>query len=238
MPDVFARPGRDRLVETHMPRVVTLARRFRHGRVELADLVQEGSLALLEAAERYDRSRGTPFWPYAAPWVHGAIYRLAQDQRRAMRIPAAARSEIRRLRRAEDEQGGARSTARIAGDRAGIPPERADLLRAADRPPRSLDEPLGSDDGLVLSDLIPDPSTRDPLDQIVAAADATQAAWLLDTLDERQRDVLRRHFGLGRPPESLADIGRRLGVTRERARQIEAAALENLRAVAEAAGVR
>ena len=72
----------------------------------------------------------------------------------------------------------------------------------------------------------------------MAAADATQAARLLDTLNERQRDVLRRHFGLGRPPESLADIGRRLGVTRERARQIEAAALENLRAVAEAAGVR
>ena len=93
-PDVPDRRGRDGLVETHMPRVVTLARRFSDRRVELADLVQEGSLALLEAAERYDRSRDVPFWPYAAPWVDGAIYRLAQDQRRAMRIPAAARSEI------------------------------------------------------------------------------------------------------------------------------------------------
>jgi RNA polymerase sigma factor (sigma-70 family) len=238
-PDVLDRRGRDRLVETHMPRVVTLARRFSDRRVELADLVQEGSLALLEAAERYDRSRDVPFWPYAAPWVHGAIYRLAQDQRRAVRIPAAARSEIRRLRRAEDEQGGARSGTGVAADRAGIPPQRADVLLAADRSPRSLDEPVGSDDdGLVLGDLVPDPSTRDPLDQVVAAADAAQAAWLLDTLNEGQRDVLRRHFGLGRPRESLADIGRRLGVTRERARQIEVAALDNLRAVAEPAGVR
>ena len=152
-----------------------------------------------------------------------------------MRIPAAARSEIRRLRRAGDEQGGARD----AADRAGIPRDRAEILLAADRPARSLDEPIGSeDDGLVLGDLVADPSTQDPLDQVVAARDATDAAWLLDTLRERQRDVLRRHFGLGRPPESLADIGRRLGVTRERARQIEAAALENLRAVAQPAGGR
>ncbi len=237
--DVLARRARDHLVEANMPRVVTLARRFSDRRIEHADLVQEGSLALLEAAERYDRSRGVPFWPYAAPWVHGAIYRMAQDQRRPMRIPAAARAEIRRLRRAEEARGGTRSSARAVADRAGIPPERAELLLAADRPPRSLDEALGSDDdGLVLGDLIPDPFSQDPLDRVVTAADVTQATGLLDTLNERQREVLRRHFGLGRPPESLADIGRRLGVTRERARQIEVAALEDLRAVAEAAGVR
>lgn len=226
------RDERDRLVEEHMPRVVGLARRFRDHRVDLGDLVQAGSLALLEAAERYDRCRAVPFWSYAAPWVHGAIYRTAQDQRSAMRLPAAARSELGRLLRAQHQQA-ATGDARGPAWRAGIPQRRADVLLGAARPALSLQEPLGAGDpGKVLGDVIPDPSGGDPLDHVVAAADIEEAIRLLDTLGERQRDVLQRRFGLGRPVESLAEIGRRLGVTRERARQIEVAALERLRGAA------
>ncbi len=226
------RAERDRLVEEHMPRVVSLARRFRDGRVEGADLVQAGTLALLEAAERYDRCRAVPFWAYAAPWVHGAIYRTAQDQRSAMRIPAAARCELGRLRGAQLQQtatGDARGPTRCAG----ISRQRADILLGAARPAVSLDAPLDAGDpGGVLGDVIPDPAAADPLDQLVAADDVAEATRLLGTLGERQRDVLQRHFGVGRPAESLAEIGRRLGVTRERARQIEAAGLERLRVAA------
>jgi len=235
------RPGghgpRDELIDSYLPRIVALSRRFRGPGVELADLVQEGWLALLEARERFEPARGVPFWAYAAPWVHGAVYRLAQDQRRAVRLPAAAQVELGQLRRAGQQlarTGGGEPPVAAMARKAGVPPDRAERILAAGRPPRSFQETLGPEaDGTVLIDLVPDPGAEEAYDDVVERADAPDLEALLVVLSDREREVIARRFGLGRVPQTLADIGRLMGVTRERVRQIEARALVKLRAAGE-----
>jgi RNA polymerase sigma factor (sigma-70 family) len=225
------------LVEGYLPRIAALARRFHAPGVEVSDLVQEGWLALLEARRRYEPWRGVPFWAYAVPWVHGAIYRQAQDQRRAVRLPAAAQVELGRIRRAGHllacRDGGEAAPAALARS-TGLPADRVERIIAAGRPPRSFNETLrGESEGTALIDLVPDPCGEDAYEDVVSRLGAPDLAHLMDALSVRERDVITRRFGLGRPPQTLADIGRRMGVTRERVRQIEARALGKLRAAAD-----
>jgi RNA polymerase sigma factor (sigma-70 family) len=227
---------RARLVEDHLGRIAAVARRFRSSRVELVDLLQEGSLALLEAYGRYEPKRGVPFWAYAAPWVHGAISSFAHDQRRAVRLPAAAQVELTLLRDASQQlaRGRGREPPMTAvAEEVGIPPARAERVLAAGRQPRSLHEPLGGEaDGAAGIDAVPDPAAEEPFEHVVEHADAPDLQALLDVLSPREHEVIARRFGLHRPEETLASVGEHLGVTRERVRQIEAHALGKLREAA------
>jgi len=224
---------RERLVESHLPRITSLARRFRSRDVDLADLMQEGSLALLEAHRRYEPERGVDFWAYAAPWVHGAISCFAHDQRRAVRLPAVAQVELRRLREASQQLrrvNGRDPSLRTVAREVGIPAERAGQILAAGLLPRSLQEPLGPDgDGAAAIDAVPDPSAEEPFDRVVERADDFDPKPLMGVLSSREHEVIARRFGLGGPEETLAVVGGRLGLTRERVRQIEARALDKLR---------
>jgi RNA polymerase sigma factor (sigma-70 family) len=225
--------ARERLVEAFMPRIAGLAGRFSGSGVEAADLRQQGCLALLEALERYRPGRGAPFWAYASAWVHGAMYRLAYDQRQALHLPAAALAQLGQLRRTASELGGAQRLASVA-EAAGVELEQAHCLLAAGGRPRSLDEPLGPEaDAARLGDLLSDPCAEEAYDEVdrrVSRPAHPAPAVLLAALPNREREVLVRRFGLGVPSETLAQVGRRLGVTRERTRQIEQRALGKLRA--------
>jgi RNA polymerase primary sigma factor len=225
------------LVEGYLPRVAALARRFDGPGVEISDLVQEGLLALLEARRRFEPGRGVPFWAYAVPWVHGAIYRGAQDQRRAVRLPAAAQVELGRIRRAGQQlartNGGEPAPAALART-TGLPAERVERIIAAGRLPRSFDEGPGPHaDGIPLIEMLPDPCGEDAYEEVLRRAGAPDLARLLGVLSRREREIIVRRFGIGRPSQTLADIGLRMGVTRERVRQIESRALGKLRAAAE-----
>jgi RNA polymerase primary sigma factor len=226
--------ARERLIEAALPAIVGIARRFAGAGADFADLVQEGCLACLEALLRYEPERGTPFWAYAAPWVHGAMYRLAHDQRRALRLPARGLAELSRLKEAAArlrQESGAEPTLAQSARAAGLELERAEALAGAARPPASLQGPAAEDSaGASLLDAIEDPRSEEAYDRVVAGAASARLAALLGALSARERDVLSRRYGLGRPEQSLAEIGRDLGVTRERARQIEARALAKLRA--------
>jgi RNA polymerase primary sigma factor len=229
--------GNGALVEGHLPRIAALARRFSGPGIEVSDLVQEGWLALLEARRRFEPARGVPFWAYAVPWVHGAIYRLAQDQRRAVRLPPAAQVELGRIRRAGQQLGGSGGEPKVAelARRTGLPADRVALIVAAGRPARSFQEALGADrDGRTLIDMLPDPCGEDAYDDVLSRAGAPDMGDLMDALSPREREIISRRFGIGRPPQTLADIGRLMGVTRERIRQIESRALGKLRAAAQA----
>lgn len=222
--------ARDALVEAALPRVVAAARRHARQGTEFADLVQEGVLATLVALRRYDAATGTPFWAYALPWVRGAMARLVGDQRRATRLPPRALRDLAALKEAAaswPRERGRPGVAELA-ERAGVDPERARALVRADAPARSLEETLGDGDG-ALADVIPDPSAADGYDEVVRRAGIPELGALLGALSDREREVVERRFGLGgRPEETLRAVGERLGVTRERVRQIEARALAKL----------
>jgi len=235
--DAEASLGGDALVERYLPRIVALGRRFRGPGVEVSDLVQEGWLALLEARRRFEPERGVPFWAYAVPWVHGAVYRLAQDQRRAVRLPAAAQVELGRIRSVRQQlartAGGEPAATQLARS-TGLPAERVERIVAAGRPARSFQEALGpGGDGAALIDLVADPCGEDAYDDVVTRAGVPDLEPLMDVLSAREREVISRRFGIGRPAQTLVEIGRLMGVTRERVRQIEARALGKLRAAAE-----
>jgi RNA polymerase primary sigma factor len=210
-----------------------MARRYHGPGVDVADLTQEGTVALLEALRRFDAERGVPLWAFAEPWVRGAIYRHAEDQRLAVRIPAAALAELIRLHRALQTLASRREPGRamqaVAAE-AGVSVGRAEVLLAAGRPPRSLQETTGTEgDGVALIDAVADPRSEDGFEEVIDRAGAPLPLdHLMEALTPREREVIERRFGLGRPPEGLAQIGRSFGVSRERVRQIEARALDKL----------
>lgn len=225
--------AREELLVALLPRIVAVARGYAGGPTEVADLVQEGVLAALGALLRFDPDRGTPFWAYAAPWVRGAMARLAQDQRRALRLPPRAMADLSALKDASARllaaQGREAPLAEVARE-AGVELGRAEQILAAARPASSLHERLGEEDAPTLLDVLADPRAEAAYDDVVAHAQSPELSVLLGALSTREREVVERRYGLGGyEEESLAAIGRRFGVTRERARQIEGRALSKMR---------
>ena len=228
--------AKELLVEALLPRVLTLARRFRRSGVDVADLVQEGYLAVFDALQRFDPGRGTPFWAYAASWVQGSMYRLAQDQARALRLPSRALTDLARLKRAVSElgeAGGGEVSLALAAERCGLDVDRVEALVAAGRPARSLDDPASESEGVgPLVDRVPDPTSEAAYDAVAEQASRPELRRWLGSLSARERDVLARRHGIGRARETLEVIAHDLGVTRERVRQIESRAISKLQAAA------
>ncbi len=224
--------AREELIAAGLPRLVAVARRYAGGPTEFADLIQEGVRAMLEALVRFEPGRGTPFWAYATPWVRGAMARLAQDQRRALRLPPRAMTDLVGLKNAEarlSAASGSRPTLTAMADSAGVELARAEAILNAARPPRPLGEPLG-DERLTLGDVLADPRAEAAYEEVLDRTDDPDLEALLGVLSERERRLLERRYGLdGGEEESLAAIGRRLGVSRERARQLEERALAKMR---------
>jgi RNA polymerase primary sigma factor len=227
--------ARERLIEEALPTIVSLARAYRAEGLELADLVQEGCVGLLRALARYRPEEGTPFSAYALWWIRQGLQELRSDFMRPLRLPPRA---LRQLAQLKSEHGRVYAAehrepplAELA-DRLGIDRAQADALLRADAGFRSLAEPLGGDDGEVglLGDLLEDPLSAAAFEDVLEAIAGEQLRALLGHLTDREREIVDARFGLDeRPPERLADIGERLGVSVERVRQLEERALAKLR---------
>jgi RNA polymerase primary sigma factor len=224
-----------RLVEANLRFVVSYAKRYRNLGVAFLDLIHEGNLGLLVAARRYDPSRNVKFITYAVWWIRQAIMHALSDQRRAFALPTklsavASRygQEVADLTARLDHSP---STAEIAEDLE-ISPSEAEALQFVSGNDVSLSDPIGQGDGDAreLGETLPQHSVPPAEDELLHEALLSQVDAALRELDPKERDVMRRRFGLtGAEPQTLQEIGEGLGLSRERVRQIESRAKEKIR---------
>jgi len=229
--------ARARLIESFMPLIARVARMYRHvPGVGHTELVQEGVVGLLRALERYDPELRTPFWAYASWWVREAMQQLVSELSRPMVLSDRALRQLARVRAARRSfacaHGHEPSSLELA-EASGVPVAQLQSLVAAERCARTLEQDVTNrhgGDGALVSDLVADPRAEDAYDELATRLAAADVPNLLDRLNERQRSVIEARYGLVGREWSLRELGETMGVSAERVRQIEEAALRAMRA--------
>ena len=227
--------ARGALLEVFHPRIAGVARTYaRSTSVDRAELMQEGVVGLLRALERYDASLGTPFWAYAGWWVRQAMQQLVSELMRPVVLSDRAVRQLARIKRARARLSQANSREPSLAELSaatGLSRDQIGLVIAAEYQPRALEEPIDGDEGSAgnFGDLLADPRAEDAYDAVTWAAHLDDLPRMLDALCDRERAIVRGHYGLDGPARTLRELASTLGVSAERVRQIEQGALDKLR---------
>jgi RNA polymerase primary sigma factor len=228
----IAQQSKDQLVLANQRLVVHIAGRYINRGLPFLELIQEGNLGLMRAVEKFDHRRGYKFSTYGTWWIRHAISRAIANQSRTIRLPVHIRDEIRRLvaesQRYVMECGREPTTEELA-TRLQIPVERVVEIMEASRKTLRWELPVGEDGETELGNLIPDKEALTPFDEVSNKGQWERIIKVMNNLRDRELEVVRRRFGLdGQMPQTLDQVGRKLGITRERVRQIQAQAIRKL----------
>ncbi|MFZ9541071.1 MAG: sigma-70 family RNA polymerase sigma factor [Ilumatobacteraceae bacterium] len=224
--------ARAEFIQCNLRLVVSVARRYEGAGLGLLDLIQEGNLGLMRAVEGFDHQKGFKFSTYATWWIRQSIGRALADSSRTIRVPSHVREVYSLIDQSTDKLAAEldrQPTVEEVAELSGVSAERVALVRQHRRPLVSLSTPLDAEGETELGEIIPDEAAVSPYEAAAAALEKRALTEQLRRLEEREEEVLRARFGIDGVPLTLAEIGDKMGVTRERVRQIEARALGKLR---------